>query len=546
MKASDLFLKCLEAQGVNTIYGVPGEENADLMISLLTSPVQFITCQHEQTAAFFGVMHGQLTGIPGVCLATLGPGATNLITGVAQANLDGAPLIAIIGQGNTTRLHKISHQNINSIEMFKPVTKWAITILAPEVIPEVIAKAFKIATSGRPGAVVIELPEDIAKLDTDAAVIEKTWGKMNEQTSDAQIQQCLAMLAESKKPLLFIGDGAARTESDNEIRTFLDKTKLYAAYSFMGKGVISNLHERSLHCVGMGIKDVAVEAFEQSDLVICVGYSMVEWSPANWNIGIKKKIIHIDSAPAEIDQSYVPDIEMVGSIPLIIKKINEKITAAQRKEQPYFAAIQQKTEQDIRSYAEDDSFPMKPKRILKDIRDTLAETDILVSDVGAHKIWIARQYGARHSKTCFISNGFCSMGGSMPGAFEAKRLHPEKNVVAVCGDGGFIMSIQTLFTGVAEKIPFIVIVWEDHSYGLIKWKQEMHYKQQSYVELHNPNLVEVAKAIGCHAKSIEISSDFIPALKWAMQQKDKPVVLVVPVDYSENMKLFYHLQSAVE
>lgn len=557
MKASDLFLKCLELQGVDTMYGVPGEENADLMISLLSHPIRFITCAHEQTSAFMAEMHGRLTGVPGVCLSTLGPGATNLITGVAQATLDGAPLIAIIGQGNTTRLHKVSHQNINSIDMFKPVTKWATTILSADVIPEVIAKAFKIATSNRPGAVVIELPEDIAKENTDATPLEITYQIHQESADEKQIEQFLNLLQQSQKPIVLIGDGAARTESDEAVREFLDKTKLYSAHTFMGKGVVSNLYERSLHCVGLGMKDIVLEAFEDSDLVICIGYNMVEWSPANWNTKVKKNIVHIDTAAAEIDQYYLPTLEIVGSIPHIIKQINARITEKERKSLPYFAEVQRKAEQDIRSYADDNSFPMKPKRVLKDIRDVLSDTDILVSDVGAHKMWIARQYGARHSKTCFISNGFCSMGGSMPGALEAKRLYPKKNVVAVCGDGGFMMSIQTLFTGVAQQIPFVVVVWEDQEYGLIKWKQEIHYHQHSHTELYNPELnngggenkmklAEIAESIGCYAKAITKSEEFKPALQWAIKQKDKPIVIVVPIDYSENMKLFYHLKQTFE
>lgn len=545
MKASDLFLKCLETQGVNAIYGVPGEENADIMISLLNHPIQFITCAHEQTAAFMAEMHGRLTGIPGVCLATLGPGATNLITGVAQANMDGAPLIAVIGQGSTSRLHKISHQNINSIEMFKPVTKWATTILTADVIPEVVAKAFKIATSGRPGAVVIELPEDIAKLDSDELPLAKILGTQQEGASDFQIDEFLKRLEESKTPLLLIGDGAARTESDEFVREFLQKTNLYSAHTFMGKGVVSHLYERSLHCVGLGMRDISLAAFERSDLIICIGYSMVEWSPANWNIGAKKALVHIDVAPAEIDQNYLPALEIVGSIPRIMQQINARLSDKHRKESEYFEDIQRKAQRDIRSYADDNGFPMKPKRVLKDIRDVLTDTDILVSDVGAHKMWIARQYGARHSKTVFISNGFCSMGGSMPGALEAKRLYPQKNVVAVCGDGGFMMSIQSLFTAVAQKIPFVVVVWEDKEYGLIKWKQQIHYKQHSHTELDNPSLADVAAAIGCHAKHITSSEEFTPTLKWALQQTDKPVVIIVPIDYSENMKLFYHLKESI-
>jgi acetolactate synthase-1/2/3 large subunit len=542
MKASDLLLQCLIAQKVDTIYGVPGEENADVMMSLLHYPIHFITCMHEQTAAFMAQMHGQLTGNPGVCLATLGPGATNLTTGVAQATMDGCPMVAIIGQGDTKRLHKVSHQNINSIELFRPITKWASSILSPDTIPEVVAKAFKIACSGRPGAVLIELPEDIASMETTAAVIPKMDLEGGEEASKAQIETFLKLLAKSKKPLLLLGDGASRTECDPYVLEFLDKTKLYAAYTFMGKGVISNLYERSLHCVGLGIEDVALEAFKEADLVICVGYHVVEWLPANWNKGVKKTIIHIDSIGGETDNHYLPSLEMVGSIPQIIQQINAGLTKAQTKEAPYFEAIQNKAREDIRSFATDDGFPMKPKRILKDIRDTLADSDILISDVGAHKMWIARQYGARKSKTCFISNGFCSMGGSMPGAMEAKRLYPNKQVVAVCGDGGFIMSIQALFTGVSQKIPFVVIIWQDEEYGLIKWKQEMHYGQHAYTEVAHHDLAGIAKAIGCHARQVKSTKDFRKDLLWALANKEAPTVLVIPVDYSENMKLFHHLK----
>ncbi len=541
MKASDLLLKCLEAQGVKTLYGVPGEENADVMISLLNSPLEFITTRHEQTAAFMAEMHGRLTGIPGVCLATLGPGATNLTTGVGQANMDNAPLIAIIGQAETTRLHKTSHQNMNSIEMFKPLSKWAVSIPSAAVIPEIIAKAFKIATSGVPGAVVVELPEDIAAEETDAKVIHPHTS-IDEEASEAQVERALHLLAKSKKPILLLGDGAVRTEADQPVRELLKYTQLYAAHTFMGKGVVSNLYERSLHCVGLGMKDIAVQAFEESDLVICVGYDLVEWSPAKWNQGAAKKIIHINSAPAEVDAHYLPEVELVGSIPLIIKAVNAKLSKAHVKSEPYFAAIQKHAEEDIRGDADDDRCPMTPKRILKDLRDILGDDDILVSDVGAHKMWVARQYGARHSKTCFISNGFCSMGGSMPGALEAKRLYPKKKVVAVCGDGGFVMSIQALFTAQEHHIPIVVVVWEDHQYGLIKWKQEMHFHTHSHTELHNKNLEGIAAAMGCHAVRIHASQEFKPTLQQAFKE-NRPSVIVVPVDYSENMRLFQHLKT---
>lgn len=546
MKASDLFLHCLQAQGVKSMYGVPGEENADIMISLLDSPIEFISTRHEQTAAFMAEMHGRLTGIPGVCLATLGPGATNMITGVAQANMDNAPLVAIIGQADSHRLHKESHQNMDAVSMYKSVTKWSTTIRDPNVIPEVIAKAFKIATSGIPGAVLIELPEDLAKEDTQAQVLKPFQHALDIGTTPGQIDNALKLLAQSKKPILLLGDGAVRHECDSELKTFLDKTQLYSAHTFMGKGAVSNLYERSLHCVGLGMKDVVINAFEESDCVICIGYDMVEYPPARWNIGKEKKIIYINADIAEVDQDFVPDVEMVGNMNTILQQINARLDNSHLKKDPYFASMQKAIQQDVRDGNDDPSFPMKPKRILADIRSTLRDQDILVSDVGAHKMWVARQYGARQSKTCFISNGFCSMGGSMPGALEAKRLHPEKQVVAVCGDGGFMMSIQALVTGVQLKVPFVTVLWEDDHYGLIKWKQEMHYETCSHVDLQNPDLQKLAEAYGCHSVRIENTDDFTAELQKALRIQDRPSVIVVPVDYSENMKLFHHLHEAVK
>lgn len=542
MKTADLLLDCLYAQGVRMIYGVPGEENADVMISLLNHKIQFITCTHEQTASFMANMHGYFTGIPGVCLATLGPGATNLMTGVAQATLDNIPLVALIGQCSSTRLHKISHQNVNAIDMFRPITKWVTTVTSPVVLPEVIAKAFKVAISGLPGAVVVEIPEDIAELQAEGSPLPKAEANISEASSTTQIDAALNLLQKAKKPLVLIGNSAVRTESDKPLRTFLEKTKLYAAYTFMGKGAISNLYERSLHCVGLGIKDLAIEAFEASDLVICVGYNMVEWAPERWNVGVKKDIIHIDTDAAEVDALYQPNVEMVGFIPSIMQQLSDAVKSVHVKKDAYFEAIQKKVQTDIRGFADDARFPMTPKRILRDIRDTLRDEDILISDVGAHKMWVARQYGARQSKTCFISNGFCAMGGSMPGAMEAKRLYPKKNVLALCGDGGFMMSVQALFTGVAYHIPFVVVVWDDHEYGLIRWKQEMHFHKHSHTHLPHHDLAGLARSIGCHSYHITKVEEFKVVLQEALMHEDAPTVIVVPVDYSENMKLFYHLK----
>ena len=538
MKASDLFLRCLEAQGVDTIFGVPGEENADIMISLLDSSIEFITCRHEQSAAFMACMYGHLTGKPGVCLATLGPGATNLITGVANSNMDHAPVVAILGQASTHRLHKESHQNMDAISMYQPVTKWAVTVREADVIPEVIAKAFKLSTSSKPGATIIELPEDIAKIDVSIKPLAQYLEARPEEHADPkQVDRALKLLAESKVPILLAGGGCVRESCDKVLQEFLEKTGIFAASTFMGKGAVSAKNPQSLYCVGLGMKDIAIQAFDKADLVICAGYDLVEWPPNRWNEGCKKTIIHIDTLPAEVDKDYIPAVELVGDVHETFKSFNEKLNDSHKKNTKQFSNIRTKITKELEEHNKDDSFPVKPQRILSDVREVLRDDDILISDVGAHKMWVARQYPTYQSNTCFISNGFCSMAGSVPGAFAAKRLYPEKHVVALCGDGGFIMGIQALPTAVRYKIPITILVWEDDYYGLIKWKQEAVYNTFSHVGLANPDLAELAKAFGCHGVRIESAEQLKPALEKSFQEKEKPTVIVVPVDYNENMKL---------
>lgn len=541
MKISDLFLKCLESEGIKTIYGVPGEENADLMISLLDSPIEFITCRHEQEAAFMADMQGRLTGEPGVCLATLGPGATNLATGLVNAQLDKVPVIGIIGQAETTRLHKESHQNMKAVEMYKPVTKWSVSISEAEITPEVIRKAVKLAKSSKPGAVVIELPEDIAKEDSKAQpIIRKHPGLLGDVDS-AHISSAVALILESKKPLLLIGSGASYYNCDDHIKRFVDKTGMYGTCTFMGKGALSDDDDHSLHTVGLGMKDIALKAFDQADLVITVGYDMIEWHPDRWNDANDKQIIHIDTQPAEVDMHYQANLELIGDLNNILDQLCKAIPGDFKLADNYFEKIREAIIKDLARETASDEFPVKPQRIVHELRQALGEHDIAISDVGAHKMWMARQYDTYHSKTCFIYNGFASMGGSMPAAFVAKKLNPDKNVVAVIGDGGFVMSIQAIATGVRFKVPFVVLLWEDDHYGLIKWKQEATYSKHSHIDLHNEDLAAVASAFGCHSIKVNKTEELAGALQTAFSNKDKPTVIVVPVDYSENMKLTKHL-----
>ncbi len=541
MKASDLFVKCLEAAGVDTIFGIPGEENADVMMSLLDSPIEFVICRHEQAAAFMADMYGRMTGKPGVCLATLGPGATNLTTGIGQADMDCSPVVGIIGQAGTYRLHKESHQNMDAITMFKPMTKWAATVMAPGNIPEIVHKAFKVAVSEKPGATVIELPEDVAKMDVDLepirgkAEIEKTGVDAN------RVGAALELIAASRFPVMLVGLGCVRARAKQEAEAFVDQSGIYSACTFMGKGIIPIKNPHSFATVGLGARDIALEAFEKADLVITAGYDMVEWHPDRWNIGGPKKIIHIDTQPAEVDQKYNIDVEIIGDIKNAFAALTAGLTDAHTARTESYndtmIQIRRTMKAELAEHNEDDGFPIKPQRILSDVRKIMRDEDILISDVGAHKMWVARQYPAHEPGTCIISNGFCSMAGSVPGAMAAKRVFPEKNVVALCGDGGFMMNVQDMITAVRYGMPITVLLWVDNQYGLIKWKQEAAFGKHSHTELVNPDFVKLADAFGWQALEVQTADELIPAMERAFGEKSKPTLVIVPVDYGENMKL---------
>jgi acetolactate synthase-1/2/3 large subunit len=539
MKASDLFLRCLEAEGVEYIFGVPGEENADMMMSLLDSPIEFIVCRHEQGAAYMADMYGRMTGKAGVCLGTLGPGATNLMTGVGQADMDSSPVVAITGQGAVSRLHKESHQAMDVVAMFEPITKWAESIYDASTIPEIVRKAFKIAQAERPGATHIELPEDIAKEDVDVTPIVPGM-KVRRPIADAKsIDAAMEMVAKAERPIMLIGNGCARTRVTKQLNRWVDETGIYAAMTFMAKGVISDRHDQSLFAAGLGIKDHVQHAFEHADLVISVGNDMVEWHPARWNPRGETPLLHIDFEPAEVDGAYRPDVEVVGDIAGAIWEMNERIGDAHRKPAvEMFKNIRETLVQELTvEAATDPGFPMKPQRILHDLREEMADDDILISDVGAHKMWTARHYVTYEPNTCIISNGFCSMAGALPGSISAKMVHPDRNVVGLQGDGGFMMNVQELATAAMYDVPCVNIIWEDGEYGLIKWKQTIGFGTHSHTKFQNPDFVKLGEAFGCFTKRVESCDDFRPILREAFAQTDRPSLIIVPVDYSENMML---------
>lgn len=555
MKASDLFLRALVEEGVEYIFGVPGEENADLMISLLDSPIKFIVTRHEQGAAFMADLYGRMTGKPGVCLSTLGPGATNLVTGVANAHFDRSPLVAITGQASTHRLHKESHQNMNAVDMFKPITKWTTTIRHADNIPEVIHKAFKFASTEKPGACHIELPEDIAKIYSEQPAISVKGYKLRRPAPDYKaVAKAIELLKSAKNPIILAGNGCIRKRASKQLKRFVDQTGIMVANTFMGKGAIDDRDSHSLLTAGLGSRDHVSEAFETADLIIAIGYDLIEWLPEKWNPEGNKKIIHIDFEPAEIDDNYLCEVEIVSDIASALWEINEKIGNKLKFDCHVFSHLRDHMmyELGFENYAENhhddidkeavsaassDAFPMKPQRILRDLRMIMGDEDILISDVGAHKMWVARHYPTYSPNTCIISNGFCSMGIAVPGAIVTKMLETDKKVVGVCGDGGFLMNIQELATAVEYKIPVVIIVWDDSGFGLIEWKQMNQFGKASHVKFENPDMVKLAESFGANAVRIESPEQLTTELVKAFKESEKPTVIVVPVDYSENVKL---------
>ncbi len=549
MKASDLFVKCLEAEGVTHIFGVPGEENADLMISLEDSPIEFVLCRHEQGAAFMADAYGRLTGKAGVCLSTLGPGATNLVTGIADANMDRSPVVAIIGQGSTERLHKESHQNMDAIGMFEPITKWAHSIPDADTIPEVLRKAFKLAEAEKPGATVIELPENVAKMQVTCQPLKPA--KTRRPAADYKaVASAAELLAQAKHPLILAGNGAVRKRAAQQLRRFARKTGMAVVNTFMGKGAMPMDDEHCVYTIGLQGRDHITGAFHQADLVVAVGYDLVEYAPDLWNCGQTKQIVHIDFEPAEVDGAYQPDVEIVADLADALWQLNEAVNGLYQDKLPLYditarAALRQTITEDLAAEAEDLSFPMKPQRIINDLRKALGPEDILLSDVGAHKMWVARYYQCLEANTCLISNGFCSMGFALPGAMGAKYAHPDRKAVALCGDAGFLMNVQELETAARLQLPIVVLVWVDGEYGLIKWKQQNHFEgRHSDLAFGNPDFELLAKSFGLWGRKVEKAEDFQGLLQEALNQ-DGPAILAVPVDYEENRKLTERLGNLV-
>ncbi len=539
MKASDLFVKCLEEEGIEYIFGVPGEENADFMMSLEQSKsIKFILTRHEQGAAFMAEIYGRVTGNPAGCLGTLGPGATNLITGVADANMDRAPMLVLTGQGATSRLHKESHQVMDVVEMFDPVTKWATTVWHAGSIPEIVRKAVRLARTEKPGAVHIELPEDVAKHEVDALPMQPKRYRRSVPAT-AVIKEAYEKILQAENPVVLAGNGCIRKRSSTELREFCELTGIGVINTFMAKGCVDMDAPYCLYTIGLGSKDYPACAIDAADLVISIGYDMVEYHPVLWNAAGDKDIIHIDFLMAEIDDNYNPNLEVIGDIATALAAINTllKENADKPREFRQQQAVRREMHAAIEAHKDNvTEATIRPQKVLYDVRQVLSPKGLLLSDVGAHKMWIARHFQCHEPNTCLIPNGFCSMGFALPGAIAASLIDPQRQVIAICGDAGFLMNVQEMETAKRLHSNIVAMVWEDHMYGLIAWKQENEFGKHTDLSFGNPDWMQLAQAFGWSGSRVERSEELQGALVAALDTSG-PSLLVLPIDYRENKLL---------
>jgi acetolactate synthase-1/2/3 large subunit len=539
MKASDLFVQCLEREGIEYIFGVTGEENADFVHSLKDSDqIRFVLTRHEQGAAFMAEAYGKVTGNPAVCLGTLGPGATNLITGVADADMDHAPLIVLTGQGATTRQHKESHQVMDVVRMYEPVTKWAQSVHHPDSIPEIVRKSVRTARGEKPGAVHIELAENIAKMDTDARPMEPRRFRrpgVDDKISD----QAYELIRNARAPIIIAGNGAVRKRAASQLRRLAEQTGIPVTTTFMGKGAVDYEAEYALYTIGLGQWDHVADAVRDADVVITVGYDLVEYPPQLWNPDATETIVHIDFDPAEIDREYHPAVELVGDVAHALWQLNRRF---ERDGAPaYDFSVQREArarmKADMEEHADDDTEGMiRPQKAVWDVRQVLGPDDIVLSGVGAHKMWVGRHYHCHEPNTCLIPNGFCSMGMPLPGAIGAALVANGRRILGIAGDGDFLMNVQEMETAKRLGSDITMLVWEDGGYGLISWKQEDHFGSHTDLEFGNPDWLHLAESFGWHGQYVNNARDLRGALQNALDHKG-PSLVVIPIDYRENQKL---------
>jgi acetolactate synthase-1/2/3 large subunit len=535
VEAARLLVRCLEAEGVEYVFGIPGEENIRFVDALNESSIRYVLVRHEQGASFMAEMYGRLTGRAGVASATLGPGAINLQLGVADAMTNSTPVVAISAQVGLDRIYKESHQIVDLVSLFRPITKWSDMAPTAEALPEMVRKAFKTAQTERPGAVYLAIPEDVesAKVDPSLKPLPINVVRPNEP-SPSQIARAADVIALSRQPIVLAGHGATRDRASHELVRLSERLGIPVATTFNGKGVFPDDHENALGAVGFMRHDYVNFGFDEADVLICVGYELQEFDPVKINPHADKKIIHIHRFPAEVDDHYPVTVGIQGDIRNSLRALTDAVR--RRFDRGTGEKIRRMLHEELERGRREDRFPVSPRRIITDVREAMGREDIVLADTGAVKMWMARLYPTYEPNTLLVSNGLSSMGFAVPGAIAAKLACPHRRVLAVTGDGAFLMNSQELETAVRERLPITVLIWEDRAYGLIEWKMDLEMGHDSNVEFGNPDFVKYAESFGARGYRVESADDLLPTLRQALED-DTVSVVTVSVDYSENLRL---------
>ena len=535
VKASDLLVSALENEGVEYIFGIPGEENLDFLESLRNSSIRLVLTRHEQAAGFMAATYGRLTGKVGVCLSTLGPGATNFMTAAAYANLGAFPMLMITGQKPIKQSKQGRFQIVDVIATMRPVTKFARQIVNGGAIPSLVREAFRLAREERPGAVLLELPEDIAEEMVHAPSLIPPTTPRYAVCSDGPIDEAVKMIEAARYPLLLVGAGANRRRVIQELTTFVAKTGIPFFNTQMGKGVVEGQSDRYIGTAALSDGDYVHCAIDRSDLVINVGHDVVEKPPFLMKPG-GKKVIHVNFDTAMVDEVYFPQLELVGDIGPTVAKLTERLSPSSNHDFSYFERVRAEVMEHLKEGADDPRFPLIPQRIVADVRKVMPADGIIALDNGMYKIWFARNYRTVVANTVLLDNALATMGAGLPSAMAAAMLHPNQRVMAVCGDGGFMMNSQELETAVRLGLNLVVLVLDDSSYGMIRWKQTVGGFDDWGLTFSNPDFVKYAESYGANGHRIGATEDLVPTLN-ACYEAGGVHLVAVPVDYSENQRV---------
>lgn len=546
---ADLVVECLVNEGVEVVFGIPGEENIPLLEAIeRNGNIRFVLTRHEQGAGFMAATYAHITGKPGVCLATLGPGALNLTLPVAQANASTTPLVAICAQGNVSRLYKESHQIIDLVSLFQPITQWSSMMLAPSTAPEMVRKAFSIAQRKRPGATCLVIPEDISEMSVPENAKPLPLPRpLHILPAPDTIDEAAKIISQAKTPIILAGNGVARSHAQDQLRAFAEQLNVPVATTFEGKGVFPDNHPNALGVVGFMHRDYENFAFDTADLIIAVGFSIQQFDPKKINPNIDKTIIHINTFVEDTDAHYPTALNIMADIGQTLKTLTNVLKDRNITFDVTHPKIRQMITDELRSFENDSSIPMKPQRVVYDTRRAVPEGTKVLVDTGALKMWMARLYPTMHPNTCIIDNSLSTMAWTLPGAVGASFIKDNsgkintKPVLAVMGDGSFMMNVQEIETAVRVGSRMVVLVWEDNAYGLIKWKMDLHAGEHEYVDFTNPNVPKLAESFGARGHVVQKPEDLYNMLKEALEQESGVDVIACPVDYSENMKLIEKL-----